>query len=421
MAIFIRFKSASQGFPSASPVPAQGVFPLANFAYRRILLLVERPLTYLERFKRQSRGAMFVYAIVLVSVIGLADYVTGYEVAFYPVYSLPILLMVWIEDTIGAVVISVLSALTWWVADYASGHPYAAEWLRILDMLVRLIFFGLVTVAGFGLRSIRRSDQIRIELLERAQELEAEIIEISERAQQRLGRDLHDGLCQYLAALGFAAVALKSGLEKDGSVHAPEAADLARAMEQSVVRAREVARGLSPVDRDQGGLESALEELSANTQDLAGISCGFIGDATELLLSEETAVHLFRIAQEAIGNAVKHSRATRITIALEATDDGLLSLRVSDDGIGMRPGEPRGNGMGLNIMRYRARKIGGLLEFFDNKPHGVVVSCAIAQPAPAAPVAPIPIEPLPSHEPENTPSRGRRGPSHVSGAHCAID
>ncbi len=328
--------------------------------------------------KKKPRVAVFAYAGSLVAIIGLIDYVTGYEVAFFPFYSIPILLMVWYGDTRAAMVVAVFSAITWWIADIASGHPYSQEWLRIWDSFVRFMFFSLVVVAGRMVRHHRDATREKIEFLERSQRLEEEIIEISERAQERVGRDLHDGLCQYLASISFSATLLETGLEEEKSKHRNSATDLARALEMAVVRARDVARGLSPVDQDEGGLESALEELAASTSQLAGVPCTFLGEVTEVPLHNEVAVNLFRIAQEAVNNAVKHSHATMVIIALERSVDG-FSLRVTDDGVGLYANGTGRKGMGLSIMRYRARKIGGQLEFLQNSPQGTVVSCFVGE------------------------------------------
>ncbi|HEY2342823.1 MAG TPA: sensor histidine kinase [Chthoniobacteraceae bacterium] len=337
---------------------------------------MELPPTVANYLQSQSRASALVQGVILVGLIGFIDYLTGYEVTVFPFYSIPILLLVWRGDISGSIGLAVLSATTWWAADALSGHFYSHEWLHIWDAIVRLIFFCLVIVAGAALKNRGDANRAQIELLERSTKLEQQIIEISEREQQRLGRDLHDGLCQYLASVGFSADALQDRLTKAGTPYADAAGDLSRLIEDAVIRARDIARGLSPVDRDEGGLESALEELAASTSRLVGISCSFIADTPPETLENERAVDLFRIAQEALSNAVKHSRAKHVVIALEISGDD-LALRVSDDGIGFDPTKLERSGMGLNIMRYRARQIGGILEIFNNTPTGAVVSCTI--------------------------------------------
>ena len=161
---------------------------------------------------------------------------------------------------------------------------------------------------------------------------------------------------------------------------------------------REVARGLSPVERDEGGLELALDELALSTSHLTGIACTFLCPEPVGVPDSILAVHLFRIAQEAIANATRHGHAKTVIIALEA-GGGELSLRVSDDGVGFDTTQTtsagKNGGMGLNTMRYRASVVGGVLEIYPNTPTGTVVSCTIKeQPASAAPSATLPLPTL---------------------------
>ena len=157
---------------------------------------------------------------------------------------------------------------------------------------------------------------------------------------------------------------------------AGEVGKIAELLHNAVVRIRDLSRGLSPVVRDEGGLEAALEELATSASRLSGINCSFICDGDVPLYDNARSVHLYRIAQEALNNAIKHGHAKLIVIALEAADGG-LSLRITDDGAGLKPALSRKNGMGFNIMRYRARMIGGALTIQANSPRGTIVACVI--------------------------------------------
>ena len=264
-----------------------------------------------NHFQSRSPSVAFLYAAILAVLIGVIDYLTGYEVTFFPFYSFPILLLVWRGETRRAIGIAVLSAFVWWAADTASGHVYSQEWLRIWDSVVRLMFFCLVVVSGTMLKSRGDASRKQIELLERSNRLEEQIIEISEREQQRLGHDLHDGLCQYLASLVFVSDSLKENLRANAPQFADSAGELSRLLRQGVLRARDIARGLSPVDRDEGGLESALSDLASSTARLVGIYCSFVAEGHVDSLSDQEAVDVFRIAQEALANAVKHGLAKK--------------------------------------------------------------------------------------------------------------
>jgi signal transduction histidine kinase len=325
---------------------------------------------------RQSRFQLFAEVLALCIVVGAIDYLTGYDVTIYPFYSIPILVMVWFGDIRLATVISVLCTVSWWWADRASGHYYPSEWLRLWEAIMRLAFFTLVMFAGWAFKKQRDNIRARLELLERAQQLEQEIITISEREQERIGRDLHDDICQYLAAIGFSASMLKQQLESQSHALAKNAGDIASLLQDAAMRTRDLARGLSPVDRDEGGLESALEELASTSSKLAGISCTVICPENLPVTDNVQAIHLFRIAQEALSNALKHGHAKSVVIALEVSD-GTCSLRVSDDGVGFNPLPGERKGMGLKIMHYRARMISGKFEIQPNSPSGTVVVCTI--------------------------------------------
>ena len=337
-------------------------------------------LERLTRFlKRQTPPWLYAQAAGLLVCIGLGDYLTGYEVPVYPFYSVPILMVVWSGQRPIAAAFTLLSAFVWWWADAATGHPYPSPWLELWDVLSHLLFFCLVMIAGSGIKNQRDAIRARVELLERSQKLEHEIISISERERQSIGRDLHDGMCQYLAAIGFTADLLRQDLTRQGHPRADRAGEIARLLQDAVERVREVARGLSPVERDEGGLELALDELALNTTQLTGKNCTFLCHEPVQIADHVLAVHLFRIAQEAISNATRHGQAKNIIIALEAGDDE-LSLRVSDDGVGFDAARPRRDtGLGLNIMQYRARVIDAALETYPNTPTGTVVACTLEQ------------------------------------------
>jgi signal transduction histidine kinase len=329
-----------------------------------------------EFFRKRSGGWLYIDALLLVGLIGILDYATGYEVAFYPFYSIPILLLVWFGNRNGALAIGGLCALVWRWADVASGHFYSSEWFRVWEAAVRFMFFSLVVVAGLTFKRQRDFSRAQLELSERSRQLEQEIISASEREQARIGRDLHDDVCQYLVAIAYTAELLRQDLERESSSKVGTAGEIANLLKDAVVRTRDLARGLSPVDSDQDGLASALEGLAARVSKLMGVSCSLLYPETISVPNNSRAIHLFRIAQEAVSNAVKHGNARSIIIALEESETE-LSLRISDDGKGFDLEAPAKRGMGLSTMRYRAEVEGGQLDIEANIPKGTVVTCTI--------------------------------------------
>jgi signal transduction histidine kinase len=206
-------------------------------------------------------------------------------------------------------------------------------------------------------------------------QLEKEILEISEREQRRIGRDLHDGLCQHLAGLELMSQVLEQKLVRRSKAAAAKAADIAKNVRDAIGHTRLLARGLSPVTLDSEGLMSALHELALNTEKIFHVTCRFDCNPPVLVSDHAAATHLFRLAQEAVSNAIKHGRAKRILIRLKERH-GRLTLSVIDNGLGLPARLRRSKGMGLRIMQSRAGMIGGTLSIERNAAGGTSVIVA---------------------------------------------
>jgi len=216
-------------------------------------------------------------------------------------------------------------------------------------------------------------------------QLEREILEVSDREQRRIGHDLHDGLCQHLAGIEMMSQVLESRLAPKVAEAAQRAGEIARHVREAITQTRALARGLSPVTLESEGLASALHEHAVNVEKIFGVRCRLDYDSQVPVSSHAAATHLFRLAQEAISNAIKHGKATEVTLHLKA-DPGWIYLGVSDNGLGFAPGkEPSPNGMGLRIMKFRAGMLGGTLTIERNARGGMIVMCTAPNPLPAAP------------------------------------
>jgi PAS domain S-box-containing protein len=210
--------------------------------------------------------------------------------------------------------------------------------------------------------------------------LERQILDISDREQARIGQEIHDGLCQQLVSLAFDANSLERELGAQKLPEARTAARIAEYLDQAITQARQLARGLFPIRLDAQGLPSALEELARATHERFGITCQFESSEATAVGSKTMATHLYRIAQEAVSNAVKHSEARSITLRLQARS-GQLELDIEDDGRGIAPAKlTEGQGMGLHIMDYRARSIGGRLSCEAGARGGTLVCCCVPGP-----------------------------------------
>jgi PAS domain S-box-containing protein len=210
--------------------------------------------------------------------------------------------------------------------------------------------------------------------------LEAEVFQASEREQHRIAQDLHDGLGQKLAGISCLSNLLQKDLETLASPHAATAAKISGLLDLAVAESRTLARGLHPIAPEPNGLMAALESLAASATDLFQVSCRFECPDPVLVKDYDLATHLYRIAQEAVSNSIKHGRAHRIEIGLHSTP-GQMVLRVCNNGAGMETVQKlmqQEKGIGMRIMKYRANNIGGTLACHNNDQGGIDVVCTLS-------------------------------------------
>lgn len=190
-----------------------------------------------------------------------------------------------------------------------------------------------------------------------------------------IGQELHDGVGQELTGLGLMAAALSRGAGRDPAADRRLAAKIAAGVTRVHHQVSVLARRLLPPAVAADGLPAALHELAARVRDLAGVRCEVAAAGAVRVADPATATHLLRIAQEAVGNALRHGRPGRIEIALRQ-DPGGLTLSVCDDGVGPA-GAAAAGGLGLRLMRSRADRLGGTLAVRRAAGGGTVVTCVI--------------------------------------------
>jgi signal transduction histidine kinase len=205
-------------------------------------------------------------------------------------------------------------------------------------------------------------------------ELEREVLGISERERQRIGQDLHDDLCQQLVGLEFLSQALQQQLS--GRPEASKAAEIARLIRGAIDHTRRLARGLAPVDLEAEGLVPALRGLARRASKSFGLKCSVLCPESIPIPDLSVSTHLYRIAQEAVTNSVKHGQARRIQIRLAATD-ARVCLSIHDNGSGLARGWRQRRGMGLRIMQYRASTLGGTCVIQPEPNGGTTLRCTI--------------------------------------------
>jgi PAS domain S-box-containing protein len=204
--------------------------------------------------------------------------------------------------------------------------------------------------------------------------LEVEILATLDCERERMGRELHDGLCQNLAGIAALSATLARKLGPATAPMSAAALELGRLLGDCIKEARDLARGLNPLHLNTLGLRDALADFCVNTGNLFGIACGFQCDQRNLKLEANCEIQLYRIGQEAVNNAIAHGRAKWVEISL-AFENGRLTLAIEDDGIGMAAPLAGHRGIGLQSMAYRARSMGALFEVKRRTPRGTVVSC----------------------------------------------
>lgn len=266
---------------------------------------------------------------------------------------------------------------------------YGIRALAVIPMIHEQAVIGCLNVGSRASDSLPAQTRMGIELLAAQaagaigrihaetdrQRLESQILEISDREQARIGQEIHDGLCQQLVSLAFDANSLHRDLARSGRAEARVAERITGYLDDTITQARQLSRGLFPIRLQDEGLISALEELARSTGTRFGKRCTFQCVAPGLRANTTVANNLFRIAQEAITNALKHAKPDSISVQLQATAQKIL-LTIDDDGIGMTSTQ-RLQGMGLHIMEYRARNIGGRLTIGPGSHGGTRVSCCV--------------------------------------------
>jgi len=250
--------------------------------------------------------------------------------------------------------------------------------------------FGIFVFVVFMLDHIRNlNTRLEGKVIQRTRELEAEVArglamaremgDIRHREQRRIAHELHDGLGQELGAVAFQAKLLAANLAEKGGPFSAEAERMTAQLNQSIARARALSHLLDPLDVESGGLRQALSQLADRSGEAFAIGCTFEAPPALPELGGEVALNLYRIAQEAIHNAVEHGRATQVTVRAQCDDQG-VTLSIVDDGCGFdaeSTDTARHSGMGLRIMKYRAGALRALLEVQSAPGQGCKVVCRV--------------------------------------------
>src|SRR5437764_9378826 len=258
---------------------------------------------------RVSRTALVVTCLCIVGIVGYIDYLTGYERPLLLFYLVPISLATWfgsLQIGLGMAVVSVAASM---LSDLAAGIPTLGFWNAGMAFASYALFAGVLgklrTLIGELDRRVQeRTAALQREMAERRR-LDQEIAQVADRERRRLGQDLHDSLGQHLTGTALAAQVLKEKLAAKSAPEVTEAEKLVHHVEEGIDLTRSLARGFFSPELDAEGLTVALQNLAENVSERFRIRCVINGDQSILIHDRTIANQLYRIAQEAVTNAVK--------------------------------------------------------------------------------------------------------------------
>ena len=268
----------------------------------------------------------------------------------------------------------------WVLAEGAALRDYSGEPLgfirAVTDITRHREMEAELTAAREALeqRVRERTADLEAEMAER-QRLEREILEARDQEQRRFSEDLHDGLGQYLIGILFRLAALQQDLAETKSPLEPAVAEITALVNDVSRQAHDLVRGVDPVPMRADGLATALQELVEELGAPGLVDCRFECEEPVNIEDHAVATHLYRVAQEAVTNALKHSGASNITVRLQHDGNDACKLLVEDDGSGIDGDRQKQTGHGLNIMKHRASLIDAQLELQSAAGTGTLISC----------------------------------------------
>jgi signal transduction histidine kinase len=324
---------------------------------------------------------LIIACLILAGLIGYADYLTGYKQSLLLFYFLPISLAAWFGNFKFGIAIVVVCVMVWVLSDLESGIPALELWNIGMAFASYVLFAVVVSKLATLVRELDRRVEERTAAYEREtverRRLDQEIAQVADRERRRLGHDLHDKLGQHLTGTALAAQVLKEKLAARCDPETSDAENLVRCLEEGIDFTRNLARGFFSPELKAEGLVVALQNLAETVSEQSGIKCVLSGDELIPIHDSTVANQLYRIAQEAVTNSVKHAVANHVDIGL-AMDGSELYLSIVDDGVGF-PDRPRSGGLGLHLMRHAAGLSGGTFDIRRNGEKGTIVTCRVAQ------------------------------------------
>jgi signal transduction histidine kinase len=312
--------------------------------------------TLFRRFGKQPKVLLFMESFAIAVLIGVLDHLGGWRISLFVFYAIPIGMASWHVGRLGGGGIALVCGAIWYWAN-GEVHPYGTQFAFAWTAFNRTGYFVFVAIGVGAMRRRREESLARAEILGRTRELEEEMVRVCVSEQMRIGQYLHDGLCQNLVAIDCAAACLRADLEAKSIPETAAAERIQGLLKTTIMEARELARGIFPVLMNAEGFAMALEDLVNGVGISPNVNVTFDDHGDVDVTNSQTAMHLYRIAQQAVSNALTHAEAKNITVSLQK-EGGRGVMRIMDDGCGMVKGDG-GRGIGMKTMAYRVHLIGG--------------------------------------------------------------
>jgi signal transduction histidine kinase len=315
----------------------------------------------------------------LVALVGYGDFREGDENSMLLFYMVPIALATWYRGTALGMVMVLLSLAADLISDRVAGVANSGTWNITTSALYYTVFVVLLSRWRSLLRHMHarveeRTAELQREIAVRKQ-LEGEVANVTEHERRRLGRELHDGLCQHLTGTVLKAQTLVKQVDQGDERAATHAQKVVNLINDGIKIARDIARGLFSSELEAEGLISALKGLAETSAQQHQIECDFYHSGAMKMPSQQ-ATQLYWIAREAVANAIKHSSSTKIDIRLSGVGSK-VELEVKDNGSGIIHSAEEPNGIGLQVMRHRAEIAGGFLTTENIVGRGTLVRCVV--------------------------------------------
>lgn len=336
---------------------------------------------WLKQVETLPKQVVVLVCIVFVTAVGLVDYATGYETFFFTFYLLAIFWGTWRVSTLFGGLLSALSVTAWVSANIEAGAEFSNYFVPVWNAAIMFTIYLIIVLLLDRVKRINAELEQRVHLrtaaltreIQERQRLQKTLLEAGDHEQRRVGRELHDGLCQHLTGTSLAGHLLAKKLEAKLPTEAAEAARLVRLLEEGIEMTRSLSHQLDPVELKTGQLKDHLEDLTTETRQHHPVDCRLVFNLPRPL-TDTTTTHLYRIAHEAINAALKRKGTKQITVNLETAANDIV-LTITDDA----PTAENALDIDDSIrsLRYRADLIGAVLKLEKQTAGGSRLTCMV--------------------------------------------